>query len=164
MIDIRKLAASDLPAVLRIQRECYCIGLRETADSVLVKLATSGTVCLGAWEGDHMYGYLLAHPSRIGEITELDGELRAIPADANCMYIHDLAVSGCARGKGIAQLLLAEVRMVAENKDLNHFALVAVQKAEPFWVRWGFTIHHRIAYAPGLEASYMRCIGAPAWR
>lgn len=164
MIRIDSLSPANLPEVLRIQAECYCTELLECAESFSNKLALYPDGCVGAWADGSLCGYLFAHPWRMGEIVHLDSNSYVIPSDANGMYVHDLAVAPAARGKQVARQLLGRLVAAADKRDLNRFALVAVQNSEPFWARWGFAVDRELIYAPGVRASYMMCEGSLGWR
>ncbi len=164
MIQLGTLAAADIPAVLRVQRACYRDELIESADSFLKKLALYGAGCRGAWTKTRLSGYVFAHPWRVGDVVDLDSDSYVLPADANCMYVHDLAVDPSERQQSIASRLFQAVVAVAEERGLNRFALVAVQNSEPFWSRWGFSVQREFPYAPGVPASYMLSEELPKWR
>jgi GNAT superfamily N-acetyltransferase len=100
-----------------------------------------------------MIGYALTHPWALGEPPSLNSRLGALPPRPNTYYLHDLALSPAARGKGYA---VDAVGMLANHARENGFAnlsLVAVNGSQNFWERLGF----QIKAFPGLErklASY----------
>jgi len=127
MIEIRQLERSHIPAVLRVQGECYRPELIESSDCFLAKLAVYPAGCTGAWSGNLLVAYLFGHPWRKGQLVDLGSEFSPLPANADCMYLHDLAVMPAFRGQSIPRQLLGAVIGDALKMGLNHFALVAVQ-------------------------------------
>jgi GNAT superfamily N-acetyltransferase len=48
-------------------------------------------------------GYGLSHPRKLNCIPPLDSFLKTIPSDADCLYVHDVAVLPEVRGHGYAE-------------------------------------------------------------
>lgn len=164
MIQVRRLQASDIQQVLRVQSECYRPELIESEASFEGKLTLYPRACVGAWDGRVLRGYLFAHPWIVGEPVHLDTWSQSLPPNSDGMYLHDLSISPSYRGKGIPKRLLDVVIDCAREVGLMRFALVAVQQSEPFWERWGFSVKYTLPYAPGVDGSYMTCEGIPVWR
>ena len=61
-------------------------------------------------------GYALAHPFRFGALPALDALLHALPAGADCLYLHDIAILADARGGGAARALVDILVNVARRK------------------------------------------------
>ncbi|EPE0461780.1 GNAT family N-acetyltransferase [Pseudomonas aeruginosa] len=57
---------------------------------------------------------------------------------ADCLYLHDMAVSSDARGQGVAQQLLAAAEQQARQCSLSALTLVAVQNSASYWQQRGF--------------------------
>ncbi|OGS36434.1 MAG: hypothetical protein A2293_06555 [Elusimicrobia bacterium RIFOXYB2_FULL_49_7] len=120
--------------------------------------------CLGAWDGDQLCGYIFSHPWHYGKTVPLNTESYVIPTDADCLYIHDLAVDPNHRERKIGRILLNDLFNTAAQRGWQKYALVAVQGSEPFWSRWGFTAQRNFEYIPGVKATYMTCFGPPVWK
>ena len=78
-----------------------------------------------------------------------------LPAAADCLYIHDLAVRQAHHGTGIATRLVQALLTLATELRLSRLALVAVQDSEPFWERWGFERKEPLVYADSVPATHM---------
>jgi GNAT superfamily N-acetyltransferase len=155
MTTVKPVSDADINEVLRVQRLCYCPELNEAGSAFLKKKTLFPAGCLGAWDGGQMCGYIFSHPWKSGEVVPLDTGGYAIPGDADCLYIHDLAVAPAWRGKAVAKEILTKLFEVAAAEGWKQFALVAVQDSEPFWARWGFQPVRTFEYTPGVKATYM---------
>jgi ribosomal protein S18 acetylase RimI-like enzyme len=164
MIEIEVLSGRNIPEILRIQQECYSGEFLESASSFLHKFSLIGNACFGAWEDQYLCGYLFSHPWKLGEVVALHIDEYDIPSDADCIYIHDLAVAPIHRQKQIPQRLISALCATIDAGRPKIFALVAVQNSEAFWSRWGFKVHHKVPYGGKIDSSYMICRGIPSWK
>lgn len=154
---LRPMEEGDLAAVLDVQAACYPPAMQEPADVVLARLRASADTVLVACDALGVCAYLFAYPSRLGKVTPLGGAF-ALAADADTLYLHDLAVTPRAAGRGLARALVARLLGEARARGLLHSALVSVQGTRRFWEGAGY------ACAPGepvhlatypLDAVYM---------
>ena len=134
---VAPMRANDLDAVLAVQAACYPPAMQEAADVVLARLAASPDTVLVARDGGGVCAYLFAYPSRLGKVTPLGGAF-VVPADADTLYLHDLAVAPRALGRGLARRLVAGLFERVGAPGLPHAALVAVQDSRRFWEAQGF--------------------------
>ncbi len=137
MLVIRQMHSVDLPAVIKLQDRCYSSALFESAELVKSRLLLHPQSCWVAMYQDKLWGYLFSYPAVRGQINAL-GQPFATYTDANCLYIHDLAVSSDARGQGVASTLLAQATAYALELELEALCLVSVQNSLPFWREKGF--------------------------
>ncbi len=72
----------------------------------------------------------------------------AHPADADTLYIHDLALLPSAFGGGHARIIIDRLTKAARDAGFARLALVAVNASTPFWATRGF--------APAAESDVMR--------
>jgi GNAT superfamily N-acetyltransferase len=100
-------------------------------------------------------GYAIAHPWRLGDTPALDRVLRRLPAAADALFLHDVAVLPAARGEGAAAVLLGILVGLARGSGLGSLALVAVYGTEAMWARHGFEAAPCAALAGYGAASYM---------
>lgn len=105
-------------------------------------------------------GYLVAYPWRRGSAPALNTVIGAIPAEAEVLYLHDLALLPEARGGGWTRPILERLVEHARGAGLAEIALVAVNDAAGFWERHGFRavddpgmVEKLASY--GAEARYM---------
>ena len=140
MIRLRLLKVDDLIDVLRIQGECYTDIEPESPDSLREKiLASSGTSFI-AHSVEGVIGYLISVPIVYPQLPPLNSSVFTRAAHADTLYIHDVAVSRCGRGTGVAQAMVRESIKVAKDQGYSQACLVAIQNSHHFWERFGFNI------------------------
>jgi GNAT superfamily N-acetyltransferase len=134
------MTPADLPAVLAIQAGCHAPSVHESHASLRAKLAASPATCLVASIGDddRAVGYLIALPWEHADPPALNAATCALPSAANCLYLHDLAVTPHARQAGAGRLLVETFLLWLKQSGLGRASLVAVQNSAPFWERHGF--------------------------
>lgn len=137
MPKLRSMQASDIPAVMTIQEESYPDELLETDEVISARLASFPDYAWVADEAQEACAYLFAYPARLGRITPFDGVFTQHD-DADCLYLHDLAVGLLASGRGVGPALVRHALEHARTRGLRHSALVAVQGSGDFWSRMGF--------------------------
>ncbi len=148
--------AGDLPDVERISAIVHPrYPERETVPAERLRLFPAG--CLIATHGGAAIGYAIAHPGLIGHPPALDTLLGALPAEADCLYIHDVALLSEARGLRLGAAAAAYLAGVARQHGLRHLTLTAVNNSAGFWSRQGFSalrIDKSLA-SYGDDAAYM---------
>ncbi|WP_306523594.1 GNAT family N-acetyltransferase [Rheinheimera sp.] len=137
MLIIRQMQAADLPAVVKLQDRCYSAELFEPADLVKRRYLAFPQSCWVATYQDKLWGYLFCYPSLIGKVNPLAEDFTEV-TQADCLYLHDMAVSSDARGQGVAQQLLAAAEQQAQQLSLSALTLVAVQNSASYWQQRGF--------------------------
>ncbi len=152
---IRPLLTSDLPDIVRVDRESYVPDFRESETAFLSKMALFRAGSLGCFEGSELCAYVFALPVRGDAVIGVAQVLDALPDGPDTMYVHDMVVAPAHRGRGLASLLLARIADVAGQLGLERFALVAVQGSETFWQRFGFESRATFEYVPGVVATRM---------
>ena len=121
-------------------------------------LSPAGCRVLEAPEG--LEGYLVAYPWMLGSAPALNTLIEAIPADADVVYLHDLALTPAVRGQGQSKPAVAAVVDLARAHGLSTLALVAVNDAVGFWQGHGFHVRETPEMAAklisyGADARYM---------
>lgn len=135
---IRPLRADDIAAVLEIQSLCYDAAKQEAAAAFLAKLQAAPDACFLALLPSGPVGYLVAVPAVAGSPPPLHSADDAVPAAANALYLHDLALHPAARGSGAAGALIAAYFHALRQRRLAIACLTAVNASRPFWERHGF--------------------------
>ena len=109
----------------------------------------------GCWVADG--GYAIAHPARLGEPPALDTLLGALPAGADTLHVHDIALLPRAQGRGLGGAVLRAMTALAVRQGLAWLSLVAVHGTPPYWARFGFVGAPASAALAtyGAEARYM---------
>jgi len=156
----RPMTAADLDAVAALALVAFPDHFEGRAcfDNRL-RLHPSGCFVL-ADEAGAVRGYLVAYPWRAGEAPALNTLVEALPADADLVYLHDLALHPRVRGQGWSRPAVERLAADARAAGWPALALVAVNDAAPFWARHGFAVEESPAlarklagYGPG--ARYM---------
>lgn len=133
----RAMVESDLAAVMAIQAARYVPAMVEPVAVIRARLLAART---RAWVVESRRGigaYLMAYPSRVGSITPLGGGFDACP-DADCLYLHDLAVAPWDAGAGLGRCLVETAMAEARRAGLGCLALVSVLNSSGYWRRLGF--------------------------
>lgn len=139
MFTIRLMQHNDLAAVIRLQDLCYHDDLFESPDVVQQRFMRHPQSCWVAVYKDKLWGYLFTYPSKVGRVNPLGAEFPQY-ANADCLYLHDVAVSRDARGQGVASALIEQAKSYADELHLPYLALVAVQNSVDFWQQQGFSL------------------------
>lgn len=163
MLLIRLMQSADLPAVIKLQDRCYAAELFEPAEVVVNRFKNCTETCWVALYQDKLWGYLFTYPSTVGKIGALAEDFQPL-ADADCLYLHDMAVSSDARGQGVARALLQQAEQYALAKQFNSLALVAVQNSSSYWQQQGFVAvaettaeqQHLLTSYTGQQAQYLQ--------
>lgn len=135
--ELRPVSEADLDAVMQVQAQCYPPSMQEPRAIVLSRIRAAGDTSFVACGAGGVHAYVFAYPSILGKVTPLDSGF-AVAARPDTLYVHDLAVSPPALGKGVAKALVARLFEAARGKGLAHSALVSVQESEHFWAALGY--------------------------
>jgi len=142
---------SDLDAVERIGSEVHTT----LYERPLVFADRLALFPAGCWVTDG--GYAIAHPTVLGRPPPLDSVLGALPAEADTLHVHDVALLPAIRGLGLGGSALKAITGVAGRHGLVWLSLVAVRGTPPYWARFGFrdAPASRALASYGAEARYM---------
>jgi GNAT superfamily N-acetyltransferase len=132
----RPVRTSDLPAISTIAARIHP-GLPERPDVLAEKIRRCPEGCRVLLADDEIVGYGLAHPWRLHRIPPLDRFLERLPDDADCLYVHDVAVLPDFRG-GAARDYVTAIEELARASNITTLALVSVYATRPLWERFGF--------------------------
>ncbi|MCK1740632.1 GNAT family N-acetyltransferase [Bradyrhizobium sp. 139] len=132
----RPACTSDLPAISAIAARIHP-DLAERPEVVAEKMRLYPDGCRVLVAGEDIAGYGLTHPWTQNRIPPLDGFLERLPDDADCLYVHDVAVLPHVRG-GAARDYIAAVAELARASGITTLALVSVYGTRPLWEHLGF--------------------------
>lgn len=127
---------SDLPAIGAIAARIHP-DLPESPEVFAEKMQLYPDGCRVLVAGGEIAGYGLAHPWKQHQIPPLDGFLERLPEDADCLYVHDIAVLPDRRG-GVARAYMTAIAALARASHIATLALVSVYTTRPLWERLGF--------------------------
>ncbi len=133
----RLATPADVPTIGRLSRKLLgVLGEEDIIFKERQRLCPQG--CHVFSDGVDIGGYIVSHPWRKGQPPALNQSLSALPADADCWYIHDIAMDTPCRGTGAAATIVNAVTQIAHRSGYSTIALVAVADALAFWSRLGF--------------------------
>jgi len=132
----RPARISDLAAISAIAARIH-LDLPERPEVFAEKMRLYPDGCCVFVVNDAIAGYGLAHPWRQHQVPPLDGFLQKLPEDADCLYVHDVAVLPGFRG-GVASGYVAAIERLARASRIATLALVSVYATRPLWERLGF--------------------------
>lgn len=138
---IRLMRASDLDSVMSIQAACYSGDIPESPASLQAKFVASPATCLVAESDGVVLAYLLALPWLSAAPPSLNAATCELPANPDCLYLHDLSVAHELRGTGAGTALIKMFFELQQQAQLSSACLVAVQNSAPYWHRFGFQIN-----------------------
>lgn len=93
------------------------------------------------------YGYAITHPGIVGHPPPLDALLGGLPDNADCLYLHDVALLPAARQFGLGGALVQTARSLAQQQAMLQMALIAVNQSAPYWQQKGFLPYGAISQA-----------------
>jgi ribosomal protein S18 acetylase RimI-like enzyme len=141
----------DLAAIDAIGAELHpLLSERPEVFAEKLRLFPQGSMALVDAAG--IAGYGLCHPWRLNDIPPLDSFLVALPRDADCMFIHDVAVLPRARGRRAADAYVEHVCKLARERGLGSLALASVNRTGPLWESFGFMIGGQASLAEKLKS------------
>jgi GNAT superfamily N-acetyltransferase len=133
------MTAADLESVGRIADVVHPL-YPESEEVPAERLSLFPAGCLIARDArGEVLGYAVSHPGRLGRPPALDSRLGQIPADADCLYLHDVALLPEARGLGLGLSLMDLLRALAARSGLKVLALTAVNRSTSYWRSRGFS-------------------------
>ena len=149
----RAMQPDDLPAVAAISDAVHG-RYTETLAVYAERLALFPSGCFVFANAEHIAGYLITHPWRHEAPPPLGALIGALPSDADCLYIHDLALLPEARGTGAGAQAAQQAIAVAATEGFREIVLLAVAGADRFWAGQGFAPVADANLAAELCASY----------
>jgi len=147
-VSIVKISEKSWDGILKIQEEAYTELPPEDVCILRSKwLASPDTCSIYSSNENKILAYLLSHPWGSDSPPKLNEEVPVNNETSN-LYLHDLALSKEARGKGIAKALVENLINNAKTQGITKILLVAVQGSSSFWVKYGFMVIANAAICP----------------
>jgi GNAT superfamily N-acetyltransferase len=162
-LQCRPMTAEDVSQVLALQHTCYQPEFHEPVQAFDSKLRSSPDTCwVISTRAASIAAYLVCLPVARANYPTLRAPSWQPVADADELYVHDMAISPDLRGQGAAHLLLQQATTHAALVGLSRLSLIAVQDSTTFWAHLGFTpqtvtslaLQHKLA-SFGAEATLM---------
>ena len=104
------------------------------------KLSLFPSGCYVLVRHEEVMGYGLSHPWILNCIPPLDSFLKGIPSDADCLYVHDVAVLPEVRGHGSAERYVDLMEECTCKIGVDFLVLVSVYSTQRLWARYGFEV------------------------
>lgn len=133
----RAATEADVSEIFRISKIIHP-DLPERIETIAEKVALSPSTCFVACDGRLVRGYAIAYPWRANDIPKLDTLFGSLPADADILFIHDIALLPSARGQGLVGELPKLFSAAGRKLGLQYATLAAVYGSEEAWFRYGF--------------------------
>lgn len=133
----RAMTRADLDAVVQTANRCHP-DYPEDRAIFAERLQLFPMGCAVFMLRGDVTGYQIAHPAIEGCPIPLNEALGAIEADADVLYVHDLALAPEARGFHAAGKAVANLKILTCDLGYQRLALVAVNRSSGFWERQGF--------------------------
>lgn len=149
----RPMAPADLPAVQEVAEIVHPL-YPESPAVPAERLALYPAGCLVAARGGTILGYAISHPGLLGRPPALDVLLGTLPENADCLYLHDIALLPQAHGLGLGSALVAHLLVLAKAEGFRLLALTAVNNSAGYWQRQGFVPYQGDAALAAKLASY----------
>ncbi len=150
----RSAVPADAPAIAALARaELGDYGEAAALYAERIALAPEG--CRVFVDGPTVIGHCISHPWRRSAPPAMHAMLGAIPADADCWYLHDVVFAREGRGMKAVERLLPDLCATARGHGIATLALIAVGGADRYWTRLGFTAAPGGADGFGASALYM---------
>ncbi|WP_310734231.1 GNAT family N-acetyltransferase [Shewanella sp. SR44-3] len=137
-IQLRPIKLNDWPEILAIQAQCYTELEPESLAVLQNKVQLGANTCFAITHKNLLIGYCLAHPWKKGLSIALNKQLCGLD-ETDCLYLHDIALLPSAQGLGIGERVLNALIDAAHQLALDSICLVAVQGAQHYWRRHGFS-------------------------
>jgi len=156
-VSIVQISEKSWDGILKIQEEAYTELPPEDVSILKSKwLASPDTCSIYSSNENKILAYLLSHPWGSDSPPKLNEEAPVNNETSN-LYLHDLALSNEARGRGIARALVENLINNAKTQGFTKILLVAVQGSSSFWAKYGFMVIVNAAICPsyGKEAQLM---------
>ena len=149
-LELRPARSADLPEILRIQALCYQAIEPEDAAAYANKLALAPDCAFVMAAADEpLRAYLFALPITLEQPPALNASDLRLPEQANCLYLHDMAIDPAARGQGLSAPLMAAFFAAAQTRQLAWCSLIAIQNSSAFWLRYGFA-QQALSHSPAM--------------
>lgn len=135
----RQMHSADLDAVIAIAGRVHP-AFPEEREIFADKLCLHAAGALVLESGAAVAGYCFAHPWHGNQPAPLNTLLGTLPASADALYLHDLALLPETQGTGAGTAALAILLAKAASLHLDRLCLVAVNGSIPYWSRHGFVV------------------------
>ena len=143
--EIKQMTVPDLEEIFVLQTLAFPPELVESKAAFTVKLHAFPTGCLTAKVDNKIIGYLFTIPWLKNRVIEVNASDLSQPGEADCLYIHDLALDPQYRGMKVGNALVAEAQKMAQENGFAWMTLVAVRGADRYWKKFDFVVQEELS-------------------
>lgn len=122
---------------MAVQGEHYSGHFLEPEATLYARWLASPDTAWVAEDENGICAYLFGYRSVLGKVTPLRGMFE-IAEHPDSLYLHDLAISRRAAGRGVGTQLVRLAWELARRERLKYSSLVSLAPARPFWERLGY--------------------------
>jgi ribosomal protein S18 acetylase RimI-like enzyme len=137
-LDIRTANIDDVAHIAQIQSACYAADFIEDQQAFAAKIMASPQTSWLVTLQQQAVGYLVSLPVRFDTMPTLNAPSFQVVADADALYLHDLAIHPEHRASGAGKQLIQHFKQYAARVGFQHLILIAVQDSATYWQRYGF--------------------------
>lgn len=135
---ISSITPSHWHQIEQIQHAAFNDEFPESVEILKSKVSASPHTCFVYLDDNQqVIGYLISHPYHKNTMPKLHEYIH--PIDSDHLHIHDLAITQAYRGQGLPKQLLNHLFQTVKKEQYHSVSLIAVQNAETFWEKHGFT-------------------------
>lgn len=151
----KQISKEDLDKVLMIQRNSYGIEYLEDKETFerMIDVYPSGSFAV--YVDGEFAGYMFFHPYFEDQVKPLNYKLELKGAE-DCMYVHDMAIDGKYRERGLSKVLMEELNRETQANGFSKQCLISVPSSQGFWERYGFQLSKIVESYGGDKAYYMK--------
>lgn len=135
---ILPMTEADIDAAVSVQKEAFTPDLCEDPHVFRNRIERFGHYYRMAYLDGRAVGYVICFPWKLGDSPVNNQVFPEELPEADCFFLHDIALLPEARGTGLAQALINEVYNVADGLGFDAVSLVAVKQSGSFWDKMGF--------------------------
>ena len=128
------------PDLNEVERVAGVVHVEHPEDAAVFRerLALYPAGCFVLEDASGVRGYVISHPWLLKCPPSLNTLLGSLPAMADTMYLHDLAVMPTARAGGAGTGAIDLVAAQARRERIATLSLLAVGRSQGFWQKNGF--------------------------
>lgn len=139
-VRFERMQESHLSAVEELENTVFSPPFNEALEVHEARFRLAPSTCFVAIDGVRVAGFLIAHPWIEGTWPAMGEVVTSVPDSDEVIYLHSCVVDPRYRGLKIAENLWACLLDACGSSGTRLVQLVAVDGAQAYWERLGFTV------------------------